>query len=174
MIANVNDGPAEVDLRVDLARFGLTGPVEVSNEVDGSVLPVSDGVIRRIAVRRHANRCLLLAAPGVFDTGPARDITRLNTGKRITELCDDFSTLSPAWEASFNPQPTYFLGAGRKPIGLTSHGPQFLYITQLYRKCHHARDCGAMACCEGGLVEKRGGGPGHMVDRRLGGYGENA
>jgi hypothetical protein len=57
MIVNVNDSPAEVDLRVDLARFGLTGPVEVSDEVDGSVLPVSDGVIRRIAVRRHAMPC---------------------------------------------------------------------------------------------------------------------
>ena len=107
MIANVNNGPAEVDLRVDPARFGLSGPVEASDEVDGSLLPMRDGVIRRIAVRRHANRCLLLAAPGVFDSGPARDIARLNTGKRIAELCDDFSTLGPAWEPSFNPRPAY-------------------------------------------------------------------
>ncbi len=107
MISNGNDGPAEVDLKIDLAKFGFSGPVEASDEVDGAILPMEKGLIKGIQIRRHMNRCLLLAAPGVFKTGPPEDIAVLNTGKRIPELCDDFTALKPEWEKSFNPTPSY-------------------------------------------------------------------
>lgn len=106
-ITNGGDAVADVDLQVDLAKLGFTGPVEVSDEVDGSVFVQDGSVIKNIHVDRHKNRCIVVAAPGVFETGTPSDVTALNTGTRIPELCDDFSTIGAAWEKSWNPSPTY-------------------------------------------------------------------
>jgi hypothetical protein len=65
------------------------------------------GVVRGITVPRHLHRCVLIAEPGVFDTGPQTDTAVLNTGTRVEELCDDFSVPGPAWEAAYNDRPTY-------------------------------------------------------------------
>ncbi len=106
-VSNLDEKDADVGLKLDLKQLKVPDDCEISLETDGTVIPHDKGTIASLPIKRHKFEILLLAKKGFFDTGPVKDIAALNTGTRIPELCDDFSSLKPAWEQSYNSTPGY-------------------------------------------------------------------
>ncbi len=96
-IANLSQEDRRADVRLDTAAYGLPADAVATDEQSGDPVAFARGVIRALPVARHNYRTIVVAAPGVCTTIPARDAA-LAPKARIERLCDDFATLTKDWQ----------------------------------------------------------------------------
>jgi hypothetical protein len=96
-VSNLSPQDRRVEARLDLAALGLPADTVAMDEQGGAAVALDGGRLRGLAVPRHGYRVVVAAAPGVFPPAPEL-AAALRPLQRIAALCDDFATLSKAWQ----------------------------------------------------------------------------
>ncbi len=96
-ISNLSQEDRRVDVRLDTTAFGLPPNAVAHDEQNGAPVAFNRGTIQNLPVTRHNYRVVVVAAPGVCSSVPARN-PALEPKTRIPRLCDDFTTLARDWQ----------------------------------------------------------------------------
>ncbi len=121
LVSNLSDEDRDVILDLDPQRLGVAAAAVALDEREGGLLPKSGNQLGPIRVYRHDYQALIIAEPGRYQPLPPEFGDKLMpaVALRISQLCDDFSSLNPAWEAHLSPdidRATHGHGVPSEPV----------------------------------------------------------